>query len=120
MLIPIETQHLKFSTEGFVADAGNHGQPQLRHDRDAVWPRFGIEDSSPFKSVPINPYQACRPTTGHKDLTIVSNYAGGFGKVMQCADMPTGVMVDHLNAVAARVGDEHTTRFRIESSVVEK
>src|SRR5262245_21715119 len=119
MLISIEAQHLKFRAERFVADAGNHGEPQLRHDRHSVWSLSGIENSSRFKSVAIDPRQACCRAVGYKDLTLVSNYACGFRKIVQGSDVPTGVMVDHLNTVAARVRNEHTARFRIESTVVE-
>jgi hypothetical protein len=120
MMVPIEAESLKLGTLGFIADAGNHRQPQARNKRHSVWSRSGIEYNSRFKSVAVDPCQACRPAVGYKHLTLVSNYARRFWKILQCTDVPKGVMVDHLNAVAARVRNEHTARFRIERSMVEK
>jgi hypothetical protein len=103
-----------------VADTGNNREPPMRNNRDSVWSRSGREDCSGFKGVAIAPCLACRPAVGHKDLTLVSNYAGRFWKIVQCAHVPVRVMVDHFNAVAARVRNEHTTRFRVECSMVER
>jgi hypothetical protein len=119
-MVPIETQHLQFGTVCFVADAGNYREPPMRYDRHSVWSRSGREDCSGFKGFAIEPYQACRPTVGHKYLTLVSNYAGRFWKIVQCTHVPVRVMVDHFNAIAAGVRNEHTTRLRVESSMVEK
>jgi hypothetical protein len=119
-LTPIEIKGLKFGSLSFVADAGDHRQPQVRNDRYPVWSVSGIENSSRFKGVAIDPSKACRPAVCYKDLTVVSNNACRFRKIVQGSNMTVRAMVDYFNAVAARVRDEHAARLRIESAMVER
>ena len=92
----------------------------MRHDRDSVRSRSGIEYGPCFQSVRIDPSQACRSTVGDEDVTFVGDDACRFRKTVQCRQMAAGVMIDHLDAVPARVRQENAAALRLEGSMVEQ
>jgi hypothetical protein len=73
-----------------------------------------------FQRACIDPSQAGRAAIGHKYLSVFGDHACRFGKSLQRRDVFSGIVVDHLNTVTARMRDENTAGFRIKRAVVER
>jgi hypothetical protein len=92
----------------------------VRHDRDPVRSRTGIEYGPCFQRVRIEPRQACGPSVGDEDVPFVGDDACRFRKAVQCREMAAGVMIDHLDTVPARVRQENAAALRLEGAMVEQ
>jgi hypothetical protein len=51
-------------------------------------------------------------------MSVIGDRAGRARKSRQCCEMPAGVVVDHLDAVARGMRDEDAPALRIEGGVI--
>src|SRR5215212_4557861 len=110
---------MQFRSFPVVADAGDDPKRQAFDDRSAVRPCAGLEYGFGLERRAIKPGEACRAAVRDKDFTLVRDGTGYARKSRQCCDVPPGVVVNHLDAVVRRVGDEDASALCIECGVVE-
>jgi hypothetical protein len=115
----IQAQHLKFGTASFVSDARNYREPPLRNDCYPIRSHTRIEYAPRFESVAINPCQTFRSAVSHENLALFGYNARSFGKACQCADVPTRVVINHLDLVAGSMGDKDATGLGVEGPMIE-
>jgi hypothetical protein len=101
-----------------ITNAGRDSDAGTLDDRGPVRSGPAFEDGPGLVSRCIQPGDACRATVGGKDLAVVSDRAGDAGKPRQRCDVFPHIVIDHLDAIARRVGDEHAARFGIERGVI--
>ena len=89
------------------------------HDHRAIRSRAGLEGGTGFQGVGIEQRDAGAAAVGDQDLSVVGDRAGHARKSRQRCDVPAGVVVDHLDAIARGVGNEDAPALRIEGGVIE-
>src|SRR6202165_1427710 len=111
-----ELQRRRFSV---VADAGGDREAGSGHDRSAVRSRAGLEHGSGFQVAGIKQRDTGAAAVGYQDLSVVGDSAGHARKSRQRCNVPAGVVVYHLDAIARGVCNEDAPAGRIEGGVIE-
>jgi hypothetical protein len=114
----LQVEGVQCRTLAVVTDAGRDAEACALDDRYAVRPPSAFEDALRFISRGIEPRHACAAAVGGEDLSIVGDRSGDARKSRQRRDVSPRVVVDHLDAIARGVRDEHAARPGIERCVV--
>ena len=109
-------QRRRFSVD---ADAGGNSKAGSGDDHGTIRSPAGLVRGARFQRAGIEQRDAGAAAVGDQDLSVIGDRAGHARKSRQCCEMPAGVVVDHLDAVARGVRDEDAPALRIEGGVIE-
>jgi hypothetical protein len=115
----LQIDDLQDRTLIYVANARGYADADTLDDSGAVrpWPRweYGLD----FIGRGVQPGDGRGAAIGCQDLPVIGDRTRNTGKPRQRRDVPLGVVVDHLDAIARGVRDEHAAGPGIERGVVE-
>ena len=118
MAAVLEAEQMQRRRVAIVADAGGYSDTAALDDRRTIRPRTALEHGPGFERRGVQPRNACRTAVGGKDFSVVGDGAGHAPKSRQCRDVPLGIVVDHLDAIARGVGYEDPPGLRVKRRVV--
>src|SRR5882672_10899975 len=108
-------QRRRFSVD---ADAGCNSKTGSGDDHGTIRAPASLVRGARFQSAGIEQGDAGAAAVGDEYLPVVGYGAGGARKSRQRCDVPAGVVVDHLDAIARSVRDEDAPALRIEGGVI--
>jgi hypothetical protein len=83
-------------------------------------PRPAFENGPRCISYRVEPRHACGTAVGGEDLPVVGDHAGDARKSLQRCDVLARIVIDHLDAIACTVRNEHAARSGVERGVVKR
>jgi hypothetical protein len=92
----------------------------LWHNGDAIGTGAGLEHCPRLEGLCIHPDEACRSAVGDQYDAIIGYDACGLWKAWQICNVSGGIVINHINAVAARMCHENAPSLRIEGTVIER
>ncbi len=106
---------------GVITDAGDNRPTRTCRRSQRRLGRAPVLKVAVVLSVSASTHgNARRAAIGDDDLPVIDHGPGRARKSRQGREVPARIVVDHLDAVARRMGDEHAPGFRVERGVIER